>query len=35
MAIPDYQTCMTPLLQLVSNGETVSLKDNVKYFSLF
>lgn len=38
MAIPDYQTCMTPLLQLVSNGETVSLKDAIealaKHFDL-
>jgi 5-methylcytosine-specific restriction protein B len=30
MAIPDYQSCMTPLLQLVSNGESISLKDAIE-----
>lgn len=30
MAIPDYQTCMTPLLQLVSDGESILLKDAIE-----
>lgn len=29
MSIPDYQSCMTPLLQLVSNGDPILLKDAI------